>query len=633
VAAAAAVLIALTAVGIRFYILRSRGLTEKDTIVLADFANSTGDPVFDGTLRQGLAVALEQSPFLTLVSEQRIEQTLRLMGQPSDARLTPQIAQDLCRRVRSAAYLSGSIASLGSQYVVGLKAVSCPAGDVLAEEQETAGGKESILGALDRAAGRLRKKLGESLSTVEKFDTPLEQATTPSLEALQAYTLGRRVQSGKDNFASAVAFYRRAVELDPNFALAHSALGSVYWNLGETLLGAESAKKAYELRAPVSGPEKFYVESTYFHYVTGDLEKARQVYELWAQTYPRDSSARIRLGQLYGQEGKDEDAVAQTREAIRLDPWKGLSFANLVAQLTNLDRFEEANATAQQTIADRLDSPALRILLYQLAFLENDPAAMARHVELVGGDPHYQGLILELQAETAAHGGHVKLSRDLSQRAVESMMRAQEVETANLMQALAALREALFGNMAEARRLAGSSIAKPTGRSVLHTVALSLSFAGDEPRTQTLADDLAASYPEDTLVKFNYLPAIRAQIALNRNDPSKAIELLQTALPYDLAGARWNFLEPIYVRGEAYLMAHKGAEAAGEFQKILGHRGIVSNSPSGALAHLQMGRAYVMMGDRARAKSEYLEFLNIWKDADPDIPVLKQAKAEYGKLP
>jgi DNA-binding winged helix-turn-helix (wHTH) protein/tetratricopeptide (TPR) repeat protein len=625
-------LIALAALGIRFFVQRKPVLSEKDTVVLADFSNSTGDPVFDGTLRQGLSVALEQSPFLSIISDQRIQQTLRLMGQPSDARLTPKIAQDLCQRTQSAAYLTGSIASLGSQYVVGLKAVSCPAGNVLAEEQETASGKENILGALDRAAGRLRKKLGESLSTVENFDTPLEQATTPSLEALQAYTLGRRTQSGKDNFALAVPFYRRAVELDPNFALAYSALGSVYWNLGETLQGAEFARRAYELHAPISGPEKFYVESTYFHYVTGDLEKARQVYELWAQTYPRDSSARIRLGQLYAMEGKHEDAVAQTREAIRLDPWKGLSFGNLVAQLANLNRFEEAAATAQQTIANRQDSPALRLVLYQLAFLENDLQAMARHAELVGGDPHYQGLLLELQAETAAYSGHLKQSRDLSRRAAESVKRDQENETATFFQALTALHEALSGEVAEARSLAASAVAMPTGRRAIYVAALSLAIAGDETRAQSLADDLAKSYPNDTLVRFNSLPAIRAEIALNGHDPLKAIELLQPTGPYDLSSVRSDFMGPVYVRGEAYLMSHRGGEAAAEFQKILDHRGLVANSALGALAHLQLGRAYVLMGNNTKAKAEFSEFLNLWKDADPDIPILQQAKAEYGKL-
>ncbi|HEV2486661.1 MAG TPA: winged helix-turn-helix domain-containing protein [Terracidiphilus sp.] len=632
--AIAAVILLILAAGAAgfFYFHRSKVLTEKDTIVIADFANSTGDPVFDGTLRQGLAVELEQSPFLTLIPDQRIQQTLRLMGQPPDARITPQIARDLCQRTQSAAYLTGSIASLGNQFVLGLKAVSCALGEVLADEQETASGKEKVLAALDTAAGKLRGKLGESLSTVEKFDTPLEQATTPSLEALQAYTLGRRTQVGKDEFAAAIPFLQRAIRFDPNFAVAYALLGSLYWNIGETVQGAEYARRAYELHAPVSEPERFYIESTYYHYVVGDLDKARQVYEVCIQSYPRNSSAPIRLFQLYGEEGKYQDALPQIREANRLDPSKeGLTSADLVDNLTRLNRFQEAGVAAQQTIAKGFDSSGLRLDLYRLAFLDDDASGMARQVQWITGKQNPEAKMFELQAQTAAYSGHLRESRDLSRQAIALAMRLQERENATDFEANAALQEALFGNMAAVRLLATPALGIPTGRQAQFAAALSFAITGDSSRAQSLADDLAKRYPDDTLLRFNFLPSIRAQIALNHNDPMKAIELLQSTEPYELSDVL-GFLGPIYVRGEAYLMAHKGTEAAVEFQKIVDHRGIVANSPTGALAYLQLARAYALMDDSTKAKSEYREFLTHWKDADPDIPILQQAKMEYAKL-
>jgi DNA-binding winged helix-turn-helix (wHTH) protein/tetratricopeptide (TPR) repeat protein len=632
-ALAAVILLALAAgVAGFFYFHRSPVLTEKDTVVLADFANSTGDPVFDGTLRQGLSVALEQSPFLSLIPDQRIEQTLRLMSQSPDARITPQIARDLCQRTQSAAYLTGSIASLGNQFVLGLKAVSCASGDVLADEQETASGKEKVLAALDTAAGKLRGKLGESLSTVEKFDTPLEQATTPSLEALQAYTEGRKTQVGKDEFAAAVPFYQRAIRFDPNFAIAYAALGSSYWNLGETVLGDEVARKAYDLRASVSEPERFYIESTYYHYVTGDLEKARQVYEISAQTYPRYSGTPLRLWQLDSELGQYENALDQIREAIRLDSSRAVNFRDLADNLIKLNRFQEAGTTAQQAIANGLDSSSLRLCLYQLAFLENDAPGMARQAESVAGRGDREAEMFELQAETAAYAGHLKESRSLSQRAVESAMRAEESEIANSFEANAALVDALFGVIFDSRSHASLPSGVRIGKGALYVAVLSAALNGESDRAQSLADDLARRYPDDTLVHFNFLPAIRAQIALNHHNPSKALDLLQSAGPYELSDTWWGFLGPIYVRGKAYLMAHKGTEAVREFQKILDHRGMVANCPIGALAHLQLGRAYALMGDNMKARAEYRDFFTLWKDADPDIPIFTRAKAEYAKL-
>jgi serine/threonine protein kinase/predicted Zn-dependent protease len=614
---------------------QSKGLTEKDTIVVADFTNTTGDPVFDGTLRQGLTVQLEQSPFLNLVSDQRIQQNLRLMGQPPDARLTPEIAQDLCQRTAGAAVLNGSIASLGSQYVLGLKAANCRTGDSLAEQQARATGKEQVLAAMDKAAANLRSKLGESLSTVQKFDTPIEQATTPSLEALQAYSLGRKTLGAGGN-AAAVPLFQRAIHLDPNFAMAYASLGTTYGNLGETSLAAANTRKAYELREQVSEREKFYIESHYYSNVTGDLEKARRAYELWAQTYPQDWLPPDNLGGIYRILGQYDKRLAANRETLRLDPANGWSYAYLVYPYLNLNRLGEARATAEEAQAKHLDSPILCIGLYQLAFLQNDAAGMAQQVAWAAGKSGVEDVLLALEADTAAYSGRIREARDFSRRAEASAERAEEKETAASYQADAALREALFGNAAEARQLAAAALGLSTGRDVKYGAALALALAGDAARAQALADDLAKRFPQDTVVQFNYLPTLHAQLALSRNDASKAIEALQAAAPYELGDPTEAFnlvsLYPIYVRGEAYLTGHQETGAAAEFQKILDHRGVVFNEPIGALAHLGLARAYALQGDTVKARTAYKDFLTLWKDADPDVPILKQAKAEYAKL-
>jgi eukaryotic-like serine/threonine-protein kinase len=609
-----------------------RILSEKDTVVVADFSNSTGDPVFDGTLREGLAVELEQSPFLSLISDQRIQQTLALMGQPLNTPLTPQIARDLCQRTQSAAYLTGSIASLGSQYVLGLKAVSCLKGDVLAEEQEAAVSKEKILGALDHAASRLRAKLGESLKTVEKFSTPLEQATTPSLEALQAYTLGRKIQVGRDEFAAAVPFYRRAIQFDPNFAMAYAVLGSVSWNIGETVQGAEYARKAYELHAPVSEPEKFYIESTYYHFVLGDFEKAREVYDTSAQTYPRYSGTQLRLWLLDSEQGQYESALNHIRDAIQLDPSWAINYRGLVNTLIRLNRLQEAGATARQAIANGFDSSTLHLELYKLAFLQKDAQAMVRQTQSVTDNANFASWMLESEAETAAYAGHLRESRDLAQRAAESARRADEDEVATDVEANSLLESALFAQVTDVESCSQLPPTTHAAKVSLYALAMSCALAGKSAPAQSLADYLAKGFPEDTLVQFNFLPVIRAQIALNQNNPQKAIDLLRPAAPYELSDVSWDFLGPIYVRGEAYLMAHRGNEAVSEFQKIIDHRGIVANSPTGALAYLQLGRAYALSGDKNKTKSSYQEFLTLWKNADPDLADLKQARSEYAEL-
>jgi serine/threonine protein kinase/Flp pilus assembly protein TadD len=620
-----------------FYLHRTPKLTDKDTIVLADFANSTGDPVFDGTLRQGLAVQLEQSPFLTLISDQRVQQVLRLMGQSPDARLTPEIAREICERAASAAVLDGSIASLGSEYVLGLRATNCHTGDILGEEQVRANSKEQVLTALDKAAAKLREKLGESVSSLAKFDTPLE-ATTPSLEALQAYTLGRRAMVVQNDFQAAIPLFQQAIRLDPNFAIAYAALGSVYANLSETTQAAEYIRRAYERRARVSEPERFYIDSTYYHFLLGDLEKARQVYELSSQTYPRYAGTPTRLGILYSILGQYDRSLAEFREAVQLDPARALGYANLTAAYISLNRLQDARATAEEAQLNKHDSADLRLDLYTLAFLEQDAAGMARQVQWVAEKSNgKEDFILVQEADTAAYFGEVERARRFSRDAIASAMRTEAPERAADCEARAAVREAIFGNMREARQHASAALGLSSARDVQFGSALALAVAGDSLRAQALADDLAKRFPSDTIVQFNYLPTIRGRLALSQHNALKAIEDVQSAAPYELgspgaAAFSWA-LYPIYVRGEAYLAAHQGTEAAAEFQKILEHPGVVTNDPIGALARLQLGRAYALSGDNAKAKSAYQDFLALWKNADHDIPILQAAKAEYVKLP
>jgi eukaryotic-like serine/threonine-protein kinase len=626
------VLIGLAVGSWLFFSRKAHALTDKDTIVLADFENKTGDSVFDDTLRQGLSVQLEQSPFLSLVSDTQIQQTLRMMDHKPDGKLTPEIAREVCQRTGSAAVLDGSIASLGSQYVLGLKAVNCRTGDAVAEEQERASSKEQVLAAMDKAAANLRGKLGESLHTIQKLDTPLEQATTSSLEALQAYSLGRNTLVKKDDPGAAVPLFKRATHLDPNFAMAYASLGVGYHHEGETTLAAENTRKAYELRERASEREKFYIESHYYGFVTGDKEKERQVYELWAQTYPRDDVPTFNLGGMYWELGQYEKALAQYLKSARLDSGDSLNRANEARAYLYLNRLKEAEARAKEGLSINIDSLEMRSIAYQVAFLLNDVGGMREQVARSVGKPGVEDILLGFEADTAAYSGRQAKARELSGRAVASAERAGEKESASGYEAEAALREACFGNAAQAKQRATAALQLATGLEVQYGAALALAFAGDAARTQTLTDDLAKRFPEDTLVQSVYLPTVRAEVALAHNNSSKAIEVLQTAVPYEL-GSPFTFpLYPVYVRGDAYLAANRGTEAAAEFQKIIDYPGVVINEPIGALAHLQIGRAYAMQGDAAKARVAYQHFLTLWKDADPDIPILKKAKVEYAKL-
>jgi eukaryotic-like serine/threonine-protein kinase len=510
--------------------------------------------------------------------------------------------------------------------------VNCANEESLTSTEAEASDKSRVLDALGRASSEIRKKLGESLGTVEKFDTPLAQATTPSLEALKAFSLGAKALDGGD-FTASVTALQRAIALDPNFALAYGALAANHANLGESSLAIENSKKAYELRERVTEREKFAIESGYYTIVTGDAEKARQTYELCARTYPRDSGCHFNLGNLYNNLGQHEKALAEALESFRLSSHESIDYGYLAFAYSTVGRLKEARTTVEEALAKNLDSPTLRTTVYPLAFLQNDTAGMAEQVAWAAGKPGVEDVLLAMEADTAAYYGQLKKAREFSRRAVASAERAEKKETAAGCEAIAALREAFFGNMEQAQKRAAATLKLSTGRDSRYGAALAQAFSGDTAQAQKLGDDLAKQFPEDTIVKFNYLPTIRALIALNRNDASKAIEILQAAGSYELGieGLALS-LYPVYVRGEAYLAARDGRNAAIEFQKILVHRGIVLNSPIGALAHLQIGRAYAMQGETAKARAAYQDFLTLWKDADTDIPILIAAKAEYAKL-
>ena len=610
---------------------QARHLSEKDTIVLGDFTNSTGDPVFDETLREGLSVELEQSPFLSFVSDEGIHQTLRMMERPAKTRLTPEITRQVCQRTNSTAALDGSIALIGTRYNLILKAVNCVNGELLASTEAQASDKNHVLDALGKVALEMRRRLGESLSTVQKYNTPLEQATTPSLEALQAFSLGVKAQFAGDDVAP-VAFFQSAIQLDPNFAAAYDAMGTEPEVIG-TGLAVENIRKAFELRTRVSEREKLIIEGDYYNFVTGDLMKAQQSYILGEQIYPRESTFRESLGVLYNALGQYEAGLREHQEAVRLAP-DTIRYRFLVYTYLLLNRDEDAAALAREAHGKGLDS-GLGLILYSLAFYRNDTAEMSRQVAAWAGKPDQEYLMLALEADTAAYFGHLGRARELSRQASSSAKRAGENEISATYEAVAALREGLFGNANRAGQRTALAKERSGGPDKYYAVVLALAYTGDE--SQGLADNLNESFPENTVVQFNYLPTLRAKLALSHANPQQALDTLEVAAPYELGLPalwfyNWPNLYPVYVRGEAYLGAHRGSEAAAEFQKILDHRGIVLNEPIGALAHLQLGRAYAMQGDTAKARAAYQDFLTLWKDADPDIPILIQAKAEYTEL-
>ena len=642
IVAAGLAVLAVCIVGLVWvYSRRTPKLTEKDTIVLADFTNTTGDPVFDGTLRQGLAVQLEQSPFLSLISDERIQQMLKLMAKPADARLTREIAREICERTASAAVLDGSIASLGSQYVLTLRAKDCRTGDVLDEEQVQAARKEDVLNALSQIASRFRTRVGESLSTVKSHDTPLAEATTPSLEALKAYSAGWQI-SYSSGAAAAVPFFSRAIEIDPNFASAYAALGRMYGDIGESILSAKNTSKAYQLRDRASDQEKFFISVTYDLQVTGNLQKAQQTCDLWVQAYPRAWLPHALLsGGIYPQLGKYEKSVEEAKIALGIDPDFSIGYSILTASYLALERTAKAENTLQQAFERKLEIPDFYVQRFVLAFLRDDKTEMEREAAQSREKPDVEDWMSNAEGFVSAYSGHLEDARKMSRRAADLARKADRRETEALYEADAAVREALFGNGSIARPRAVAALELSKSRDVAYVAGFALALAGDSSRSQALTEDLSRRFPEDTRVQFTYLPTLRALLALNHSQPSKAVELLQTAIPYEggspieggsefLLGA--GNLYPAYVRALAYLAAHHGAEATAEFQKILDHRGLVICDPVGAVAHLQLGRAYALSGDDTKARSAYQDFLSLWKDADPDIPILKQAQAEYANL-
>lgn len=618
---------------------RATALTEKDTIVVAEFDNQTGDPVFDGTLRQGLSSQLEQSPFLNLLSDSRIAQILALMAQPKGTHLSGALAREVCQRTASAATIEGSISTLGSQYVVGLKAVDCRSGDLLGEEQATAEGKEQVLKALGGAATKLRRKLGESLASVQKYDAPLENATTSSLEALQAYSLGYQAMVVRSDYVAAAPLFQRAIRLDPDFAMAYARLGTNYGNLGETARAAENMTKAYQLRQRASEREKFYIESHYQQLVVGDLEAARKICESWAQTYPRDAIPPDTLSYIYTALGRYDYALSTAQRRFELAPGSALSYGNLVIRNMNVNHLDEARATAREAQAHNIDAPIVRLNAYLLDFLQHDMTGMEREYAAMISKPGQDSQMLYLASDTAAYSGQLAKARELTRRAVASARESDNQETAAEYAAESAVREALVGNTEAAKHQAHAALVSSTGRDVKAISAIAIALAGDSASAKRLAGELASHYPDDTIVQFNYLPTINGASELKSGSAAKAIEALAPAAPYELGEAAplsagiANFsLYLIYVRGEAYLAAHQGVAAAAEFQKIVDHSGIVLNEPIGALAHLGLARSFNMQGDITKTRASYEGFFTLWKDADPDVPILKQAKSEYAKL-
>ena len=640
---AAIVLVALVAAGL-YRLHQSNPLTDKDTIVVADFANSTGDPVFDDTLKTALTVALNQSPFLNVLSEDKVSSTLKEMTRPAGTRLTPEVARELCQRAQSKAYIAGSIASLGNQYVLGLKAVNCQAGDLLAQHQVTANGKEKVLNAVGDAAATLRGGLGESLASVRKYDVPLEQATTSSLEALKTYTAGLK-KSGGD----ALATDQRAIQLDPNFAIGYMSVGADYSSMGETGRSQQYFTKAFELREHASEREKLAITARYYQSVTGELDKAMQTSQSQIDNYPHDAAPYNGLAVAQSSLGEYEKAADTCRQAVRLNPDRLGPYENLTNALLALQRFDEARQVIQEARARKIvDDLIFRNGLYALAFLAGDSAGMQEQLQWFAGRSDFGHFGPSLDSDSKAYIGHLKKAQEATKASVEGAIRADSKEAAAIWQENGALREVAFGNAAEAKQAAAEALKLvPESPGVQAEAALAFAMAGDSARADSLAQSLNKHFPLDTQMQALWIPAIRAQLALNKKNAEEAINDLRTASgPIEIGQIAFvsslSCLYPTYIRGEAYLAVGQGKEAAAEFQKILDHSGIVWNCWTGALAHLGMARANAVQfrtlqgadADiaRVRALTAYQEFLSLWKDADLDVPILKEAKAEYAKL-
>jgi DNA-binding winged helix-turn-helix (wHTH) protein/tetratricopeptide (TPR) repeat protein len=610
-------------------------LTTNDLVLIGDFSNSTGDAVFDDTLKQALSVDLSQSPYLNILSDAKVHATLKLMTRSGDPKLTEEVAREVCQRAGGKAYISGSIGRLGSQYVVGLNAIDCATGDSLAREQVTAKSKEGVLNALDSAGTELRGKLGESLKTVREFDTPLVEATTASLEALKAYSQG--MQKDEVNDAAAVPFFKRAIELDPEFASAYSGLAVCYKNLGESGLARENFAKAFELRGHVSEREKLLISARYYNHVTGELQKAIEAYQLWVQAYPRDAAAHGNLGGLYGASGQYEKSIEETKEALRLDPEGGANYSNLLLAQAAIEKLDDAAETFRQMQARKIEDPIARVNWFGVAFVRGDAAEMDKQMAWSAGKPEGEDNFLAAKSDAEAYYGRERKAREFSGKAVDSALRNEEKETAAQWRMDEALREAEFGNGKLAQEDTANARALTASHDTQILAAIALARTGRIVEAESLASDLEKRYPLDTLVEQYWIPVIRASIELQRNNPARAVELLRVTTPYELASpVTWSELGgplyPAYLRGEAYLLLHRAEEAAAEYRKLIEHRGFMLACPLGALAHVGLGRALAASGETAKAQTAYQDFLALWKDADEDIPILKQAKTEYAKI-
>ncbi|MBV9612504.1 MAG: winged helix-turn-helix domain-containing protein, partial [Acidobacteriaceae bacterium] len=630
----------LLAVAVTLLTLRLRSsqkLTAKDTIVLADFANNTGESVFDGTLRQAFTIQLEQSPFISLISDQRVQHTLRLMNQPAGIQLSPELARDVCERTGSAAVLEGSITRLGTAYVLSFRAKHCASGEVFDNDQAQVAKKEDVLDAVSRIARNFRSRIGESLANL-KHDAPLIEVTTPSLEALKAYSSSIRVGYAR-GCAASVPYGRLAVELDPQFAMAHSHLGRCYVNLGESVLGNESIAKAYGLQKRATDRERFYIIGNYQRQVLGNLRKAQETTELWAQTYPRDARAHATLaGTIYEGLGKYRQAIQEAETAIALDPDLAPAYVSLGFANVYLDRPAQAAKAIQRASERDLDTPDLLLLDYYTAFLRDDNAGMQRAAARATGRAGAEDSMSNTQALFLARSGQLELAGKMSRRAIDLAEQTGQHERAATYQTAAAVWNALFGNAAAARQNAIAALSRSNGRDVEYGAAFALALAGDCARSQALANDLDRRFPEDTFVRFTYLPILHALFALENRQPHRAIEQLEIAAPEEPAVPGINIfaffgsLYSAYVRGQAYLALHQGNAAVAEFEKLLDHRGIVLADPAGAVARLQLARAFVSAGNNEKAKIAYDDLLALWKNADPGIPLVEQARSERLKL-